>query len=482
MGGFAVVYSVVNKTLKRVEALKILNQDTRDDPGFAARFEHEARICAGLDHPNIVKIFDYGHVEDLFYFSMQYMDGPTVAALQRSSGNFSPEEAARLFLPILDAVQYSHSHGVIHRDIKPDNLILDAAGRPYIMDFGVAKVQSQVQAQLAAAPAPGHDTLLAQMPLSGTDLTLTDPKTILGSPRYLAPELLRGQSRPGETTDIYSLGATLYRMTSGMSPYLDEQIQNLLGGARPEKPRPLTDRVPGISPEFAAIVMKAISPRPEDRYQNATQMEEDLRAWSQPPASPSVLPPPPARARPPRLLEAILLLGVVIIALVVWRHEAVHPPPATAEKGVSAVPTRTPAPALEKPSPEKEAKVPPFRPERHRDPHSPRPRRGDNEAAPAPAPKNLAPATWPQVLTRVEPDFPDSARRHPITGSVGVGALVGPDGAVESDWVLSPLRSDCDAAVLSAVKKWKFKAAESADGTAVPARVALSIEISLGQQ
>ena len=150
-------------------------------------------MAASLDHPNIVKIYDYGAAEDFFWFSMQFIDGPSVGAGAASSRQYFDDADRRRGSPIgvLDALAYSHARGVIHRDIKPDNILLDREGRPYLTDFGVAK------SQIA--------------------LVKTQAGTLLGSPAYMSPEQLQGKPLDGRS-DLYSVGVTLYKMLAGSFP------------------------------------------------------------------------------------------------------------------------------------------------------------------------------------------------------------------------------------------------------------------------
>jgi serine/threonine protein kinase len=178
-GGFAEVYRVVNVRLHRTEALKILSEKLTDEQDFARRFEQEARVAASLDHPNIVKIYDFGGLDGLFWFSMQLVDGPSLGRRMKSGSRVEPFTAARIGIRVLDALRYSHERGVIHRDIKPDNILIDREGRPYITDFGVAK------SQLA--------------------LVKTQAGMLLGSPAYMSPEQLQGKTLDGRS-DLYSSG------------------------------------------------------------------------------------------------------------------------------------------------------------------------------------------------------------------------------------------------------------------------------------
>ncbi|HEY6049875.1 MAG TPA: protein kinase, partial [Thermoanaerobaculia bacterium] len=250
-GGFATVYRVRNRRLGRVEALKVLAADA-EDPDFAERFRQEARVAASLDHPGIIKIFDYGQAEDLCWFTMQFVDGPTLIRELKRKGPWSEAETASLGAAVADALDYSHRRGIIHRDIKPENVLVDAERRPYLMDFGIAK--------------------------SDQSIVHTRTGTILGSPAYIAPEQLTGTRVDGRA-DIYSLGATMYRMVSNSYPFQDSDPVRMAMKRFTMDPEPLGPKRPGIDPTFEAIVMRALARDPAARFSSAAEMGSALRRF-----------------------------------------------------------------------------------------------------------------------------------------------------------------------------------------------------------
>src|SRR5512146_1418721 len=143
-GGFATVYRVWNVRLGRAEALKVLAPGHQADEDFPRRFMQEVRLAASLEHPSIVKVYDFGEAPGIYWYSMQLVDGRTLSGRLRQEGAIPEAEAARIAVPLLDALAYSHARGIVHRDIKPENVILDAEGRPYLMDFGIAKSQGSL--------------------------------------------------------------------------------------------------------------------------------------------------------------------------------------------------------------------------------------------------------------------------------------------------------------------------------------------------
>ena len=172
-GAFAAVYLVRNLQLGRFEALKVMSEAHDGDREFTRRFVEEAKLVASLDHPNIVKVYDFGEADGMTWYAMQYIDGPTLRAEINERLRLDPSAVARLAIPLLDALHYSHGQGVVHRDIKPSNVILDQRGRPYVMDFGIAK--------------------------SAASALKTMTGSILGTPVYISPrtDVGRNRRRPG---------------------------------------------------------------------------------------------------------------------------------------------------------------------------------------------------------------------------------------------------------------------------------------------
>ena len=301
-GGFATVYRVRNRRLDRIEALKVLFAD-HEDPDFADRFRQEARVAASLDHPRIVKIFDYGQVSDLCWFTMQLVDGPPLSRELKQNGPWAEIASATLAAAVCDALEYSHNRGIVHRDIKPENILVDAARRPHLMDFGIAKSEASV--------------------------VHTRAGTIMGSPAYIAPEQLRAGPIDGRA-DIYSLGATLYRMVSNSFPFQDSDAVRMAMKRFSMPPEPLEPKRPGIDPVFDGIVMRALELEPAARFQTAAEMGKALRAFL---AGEAVELPPPRPARAAGEGDSAGTTTPRVLSL---------PPVVATEPAISS---RTPAPA-----------------------------------------------------------------------------------------------------------------------------------------
>ncbi|HWQ14696.1 MAG TPA: serine/threonine-protein kinase, partial [Roseiflexaceae bacterium] len=192
-GGMAVVYRARQTDLDRVVALKILPPELGLDKSYIARFLQEARSAAALEHPHIVPIFDVGAAEGLHYIAMKYIQGETLKDLALREGALPLERAVGLLEQVAGALDYAHSQGVIHRDIKPTNMMVDRGGWVYLTDFGLARGSA------------------------GAGLTLAG--TVMGTPEYMSPEQAQGQANLGPASDIYALGVVLYELLTGAMPF-----------------------------------------------------------------------------------------------------------------------------------------------------------------------------------------------------------------------------------------------------------------------
>lgn len=195
-GGMGAVYKARQPKLDRFVALKILAHDLAVDPAFTERFNREARVLARLNHPNIVTVFDFGTQGPFCFLLMEFMDGVNLRQAMRTGG-FSPTETLVLVQDVCAALKFAHEKGILHRDIKPENILIDASGRVKIADFGIAKIVGENDRE---------------------NLTLTQPGSVLGSPRYMAPEQFESPGDVDQRADIYSLGVVLYEMLTGELP------------------------------------------------------------------------------------------------------------------------------------------------------------------------------------------------------------------------------------------------------------------------
>ena len=243
-GGMGAVYKARQKELDRVVALKILPPGIGHDAAFAERFGREAKALAKLNHPGIVTIYDFGRVDGLYYFLMEFVDGVNLQRLLEG-GRVSPREALAIVPQICDALQYAHDQGIVHRDIKPQNIMLDRRGRVKVADFGLAKLVGKTEPTTGAAAGL-------------TTSALTEAGKVIGTPAYMAPEQ---QTQPGDVdhrADIYALGVVFYQ---------------LLTGELPCKPLEPPSRKVQIDVRLDEVVLRALAETPERRYEQATQLK-----------------------------------------------------------------------------------------------------------------------------------------------------------------------------------------------------------------
>jgi serine/threonine-protein kinase len=298
-GGYAAVLRVKNRANGRVEALKITTVAPGADPDALQRFREETRIAAALDHPSIVRVYASGDNGEILWYAMELVEGPSLSAGRgRVHGD---EEAARVAEALLDALAYSHARGVLHRDVKPENVLLAADGRPKLMDFGIAK--------------------------SEDSSVRTKTGFLVGSPAYVSPEQLSGDPLDGRT-DVYSLGTTLFELLAGRLPFRSRGIEDLALRLDAEAP-PLSRFRADADPDLERIVGRALARDRRRRY-DATGMRDDLRHWlarrAGGPPAPAATPADGATSRPAgdrRLARAALIaalaLGAAVVALLLAR-------------------------------------------------------------------------------------------------------------------------------------------------------------------
>ena len=254
-GGMAVVYKALDTFLNRQVSVKVLRSQYADDEEFVRRFRREALAVASLGHPNIVNIYDVGQDGEIYYTIMEYIEGETLRELIEREGVLAPERAVEITKEILEGLHHAHRHHIIHRDIKPHNILITKEGRVKVTDFGIA---------LAA----------------NSGATIVHTGRIIGSAHYLSPEQARG-APSDERSDIYAVGVVLFEMISGQRPY-DGDTALIVAMQHLEKPVPdLRALNPAIPSALAGIVRRAMSKQPDRRYATAQEMIQDLNAWQQ---------------------------------------------------------------------------------------------------------------------------------------------------------------------------------------------------------
>jgi eukaryotic-like serine/threonine-protein kinase len=331
-GGMATIWRALDEQLDREVAVKLLREQYGNDPGFTARFKQEARAAGSLQHPNIVPVYDYGTDTDgAQYIVMQLVEGDDLAALLRERTRLETDDAVRVAIGVASALEAAHRRGLVHRDVKPGNILITDDGEVKVTDFGIARAVAE-----------------ASMTVTGTTL---------GSVHYFSPEQARGDEVTG-ASDVYSLGIVLYEMLTGRRPFEGDSAAGVALKRLSEDPPPPESFVP-VPSGLSAIVMRALQREPADRFPDAGSFAEALRAWQKDPAAAAAMaaaagvagaaavaaavppsgeptvyvpppvampsdrtPPPPATARPqeeegqPWWIWVLLVLGILLLGLI----------------------------------------------------------------------------------------------------------------------------------------------------------------------
>lgn len=250
-GGMARVYRAYQENLDREVAIKVLPPWYAADRNFVERFQLEARLVARLAHPNIVTVHDASEAEGHLYIVMQLVDGGTLKQrldqLQTQGQPMQPSEVIAVFVPLADALAYAHEQGIIHRDIKPVNVLMDRSRRPILSDFGIAKV------------------------LASTRDNLTRPGAGVGTPEYMSPEQCQGGQIDGRA-DIYALGVLLFEAMTGRPPFQGDNYPALAHSHIYEPPPRPSKFNTAISPSFESVILRALMKHPQQRYQSTREM------------------------------------------------------------------------------------------------------------------------------------------------------------------------------------------------------------------
>src|SRR6058998_2091773 len=253
-GGQGVVYRARQKSLNRTVALKVIGLGQWATQAHLKRFRREAEAAANLDHPCIVPIYDVGEREGSCYFSMKFIDGGQLDEVAKRTP-ISTRNAAELIAKLAHTVHYAHEHGILHRDIKPGNILVDAKGEPHLTDFGLAR-------------------------LLETKSTVTHTMDVLGTPSYMAPEQASGRNEQlTSATDVYGLGAVFYQLLTGHPPFAGGTTYETVRLVLEAEPRQLRLWNPKIDRELSTICLKCLEKDPKRRYSSALALAEDLEHW-----------------------------------------------------------------------------------------------------------------------------------------------------------------------------------------------------------
>jgi serine/threonine-protein kinase len=254
-GGMAEIFQARDILLDRPVALKVLFPEFATDPAFVERFRREAQAAANLNHPNIVGVYDWGKVNNTYYIAMEYVNGRTLADILKQSGTLTPMQVCDLISEVASALISAHHNGVIHRDIKPGNILVSTTGQVKVADFGIARALG-----------------------AGVEQGLTQTGAVMGTATYFSPEQAQGVSTD-QRSDIYSLGIVMYEMLCGVAPFTGENAVAIAYKQVHEHAMPLTQRLASIPTEVAAIVAKCMEKSPDDRYASAEQVRDELRRF-----------------------------------------------------------------------------------------------------------------------------------------------------------------------------------------------------------
>jgi serine/threonine protein kinase len=299
-GGMAEVYKAYQPRLEREVALKFIRPELAADAEFRGRFEHEAQAIARLSHPNVVHVYDFGEEGNRYYLVMEYVPGQTLKerleSLRAAGETMDWDEACRIINQIAAALDYAHQQGIIHRDVKPANIMLTPDGRALLNDFGIAR-------------------------MLGTSQALTQTGGTIGTPAYMSPEQIRGDKEQlGSASDLYSLGIVLYEMLTGRVPFAADTPLAVLY-KHLHDPIPLPRTLAPALPEVAErVLLKALAKDPIDRYPDGQSLAQALQASLSTPTLP--LPSPlQTRTRPAWLIPVIVvaMLAMLIYSVVAWR-------------------------------------------------------------------------------------------------------------------------------------------------------------------
>lgn len=321
-GSMGVVYKAHDPQIDRIVALKVLRQDRMANTDFVQRFMKEAKAIGRLSHPNIVTVYDVGQDNDSIYIAMEFLEGSALSEIIKS-GPMSCEQVVAIGIQVADALNYAYRKGIVHRDVKPTNIIVTPEGQAKLTDFGIARIE---------------DPLAQQQTQIGE---------ILGTPAYMSPEQVKGQQIDNRS-DLFSLGIILYELCTGKRPFTGDSMMAIFRQIMETEPPDPATVTPALHPALAATVMRSIRKKPDDRYQTGQELAEALKKCLAPEVAETPAPQAERRAAKSKpvglyLVSLALLLGVIIggVYLFLSGHTTA-PPDQTATKtenlGRSAVP------------------------------------------------------------------------------------------------------------------------------------------------
>ena len=251
-GGMGIVYKGLDPDIEREVAIKTIRLDSFIDgpekEEMLNRVIREAKAAGRLNHPNIITIYDVLREDDLTFIVMQYVDGQTLQTLIESGKTFSPEDVIAILKPVAESLDFAHQNGIVHRDVKPANILIDKAGTPFLADFGVARMETS---------------------------TMTGPGTTIGTLSYMSPEQIMGKTADGRA-DFFALGVILYELLAGRKPFVGNNLSTIVYKIVHEEPQRVTDINQSLPPGYEDVIRRALAKNADDRYQSGREMIADL--------------------------------------------------------------------------------------------------------------------------------------------------------------------------------------------------------------
>jgi beta-lactam-binding protein with PASTA domain len=254
-GGMADVFLARDRLLDRPVAIKVLFPEYAADPNFVERFRREATAASNLTHPNIVGVFDFGRQGGTYFMVMEYVNGRSLADILHADGTLLPQRAADIASDVAAALGFAHRNGVVHRDVKPANILVSSTGAVKVADFGIARAMN-----------------------AATEQDLTQAGAVMGTATYFSPEQAQG-GNPDPRSDLYSLGIVMYEMVAGQVPFQGDNPLAIAYKQVHDPPPPLAEVAPGVPPAYDAIVAKLLAKAPTARYPSADDLRTDLRRF-----------------------------------------------------------------------------------------------------------------------------------------------------------------------------------------------------------
>jgi len=317
-GGMGEVYVAEDTKLQRRVALKVLPKEMADDPERRSRFEREARAVAALSHPNIVTVHSVEEADGVHFITMELVEGKTLGKMLPRNG-FSLGELLEIAIPLADAVSSAHRTGITHRDLKPDNIMIDAEGRLRVLDFGLAKLHDTTETEEGATQAP-------------TAAVETEEGKILGTVAYMSPEQAEGKAVDSRT-DVFSLGTILHEMATGERPFRGDTKMSTIGSILRDDPSPVTEHNRSLPRHLGRVIRRCLAKDPDRRYQTALDLRNELEELKaeidsgELMAEPGGVTPTPRRSlRRVGALGAVAALVIVAVGAFLLRKEAESPP------------------------------------------------------------------------------------------------------------------------------------------------------------